>query len=79
MAEKKLAPPSDAEPDSDGLDDYQLVKESLASSLARRLQGLTHTEARVTSLGHVQRGGVPTAADRLLEPHLQARDSSDPR
>ena len=45
---------------------YKLVKEGLASRLARQLQDLTRTEARVTSLGHVQRGGVPTPADRLL-------------
>jgi 6-phosphofructokinase 1 len=45
---------------------YQLVKESIASSLARQLQVLTRTEARVTSLGHVQRGGVPSPTDRLL-------------
>ncbi len=45
---------------------YRLVKESLASRLARQLQELTRTEARVTTLGHVQRGGVPTSTDRLL-------------
>ena len=31
-----------------------------------KLQQLTGTEARVTSLGHVQRGGQPTPYDRLL-------------
>jgi ATP-dependent phosphofructokinase / diphosphate-dependent phosphofructokinase len=51
---------------------YRLVKESLASRLARNLQHLTSTETRVTSLGHVQRGGVPTAADRLLTTRLGA-------
>ncbi|MDA1142701.1 MAG: 6-phosphofructokinase, partial [Planctomycetota bacterium] len=45
---------------------YQLVDESKASRLARKLQELTGTEARVTSLGHVQRGGIPTPTDRLL-------------
>lgn len=45
---------------------YHKVQEPKASRLARELQLLTGTEARVTSLGHVQRGGVPTAADRLL-------------
>jgi len=30
------------------------------------LQELTGIEARVTSLGHVQRGGVPSAFDRTL-------------
>lgn len=43
-----------------------LVQEAMASKLARQLQQLTETEARVTSLGHVQRGGVPSATDRLL-------------
>jgi 6-phosphofructokinase 1 len=43
-----------------------LVEESKATRLARELQQLTDTEARVTSLGHVQRGGTPTPTDRLL-------------
>ncbi|MBZ5639946.1 MAG: ATP-dependent 6-phosphofructokinase [Acidobacteriia bacterium] len=43
-----------------------MVREPMASRLARQLQRITGTEARVTSLGHVQRGGTPTAADRLL-------------
>jgi 6-phosphofructokinase 1 len=57
---------ADASDSASDLNGYKLVKESLASRLARQLQVLTRTEARVTSLGHVQRGGVPTAADRLL-------------
>lgn len=56
--------------DADIRDGYKLVRESLASRLARELQILTGTEARVTSLGHVQRGGVPSAADRLLATQL---------
>ena len=56
--------------DENDLNGYKLVKESLASSLARRLQVLTHAEARVTSLGHVQRGGVPSATDRLIATQL---------
>lgn len=43
-----------------------LVQEPVASRLARELQTLTGVEARVTSLGHVQRGGTPSAYDRLL-------------
>ncbi|MGA1205356.1 MAG: 6-phosphofructokinase [Opitutales bacterium] len=43
-----------------------LVQEPVASRIARELQGLTGVEARVTSLGHVQRGGSPTPFDRLL-------------
>lgn len=45
---------------------YHLVQEPKASQLARKLQQLTGIEARVTSLGHVQRGGAPTPTDRLL-------------
>ncbi|MGA2079707.1 MAG: ATP-dependent 6-phosphofructokinase [Holophaga sp.] len=45
---------------------YHVVQEPMASRLARHLQALTGVEARVTSLGHVQRGGVPTAFDRTL-------------
>lgn len=45
---------------------YHVVQEPMASRMARHLQELTGTEARVTSLGHVQRGGIPTAFDRML-------------
>lgn len=45
---------------------YHTVQEPKASCLARQLQELTGMEARVTTLGHVQRGGGPSAADRLL-------------
>ncbi|MFZ2957967.1 MAG: ATP-dependent 6-phosphofructokinase [Candidatus Ozemobacteraceae bacterium] len=44
----------------------RLVQEPKASRIARELQQLTGVEARVTSLGHVVRGGSPSAADRLL-------------
>lgn len=43
-----------------------LVQESLDSRIARQLQQMTGLEARTTSLGHVQRGGSPSAGDRLL-------------
>ena len=42
------------------------VQEPVASRVARRLQELTGTDARVTALGHVQRGGIPSAFDRML-------------
>ena len=38
--------------------------------LARRLEKLTGLEARVTILGHLQRGGTPSAADRVLATRL---------
>ncbi len=40
------------------------------SRLSRRLEELTGLEARVTILGHVQRGGTPSAQDRLLATRL---------
>jgi 6-phosphofructokinase 1 len=49
-----------------GTEGIRLVQEPVASRIARQLQQLTGTEARVTSLGHVQRGGTPTPFDRLL-------------
>ena len=38
--------------------------------LAAQLEALTGLESRVTILGHVQRGGTPSAADRLLATRL---------
>lgn len=52
------------------LEGVHLVQESVASRIARRLQTMTGVEARVTSLGHVQRGGQPTPYDRLLATRL---------
>jgi len=39
-------------------------------NLAKKLEELTHLESRVTILGHLQRGGTPSAADRLLGTRL---------
>ncbi len=38
--------------------------------LAEQLEALTGLEARVTILGHVQRGGTPSPVDRLLATRL---------
>lgn len=40
------------------------------AQLASTLAGLTGLESRITILGHVQRGGTPTPADRLLATRL---------
>ena len=45
---------------------HVMIKEPKVNRLARELEALTGIEARTTSLGHVQRGGTPTPADRLL-------------
>ncbi|PKO12505.1 MAG: 6-phosphofructokinase [Chloroflexi bacterium HGW-Chloroflexi-10] len=39
-------------------------------NLSKRLEEITGLEARVTILGHLQRGGTPSAADRLLATRL---------
>ncbi|MFH2124658.1 MAG: ATP-dependent 6-phosphofructokinase [Pseudomonadota bacterium] len=39
-------------------------------NLARSLEHLTGLEARLTILGHLQRGGTPSAADRVLSTKL---------
>jgi 6-phosphofructokinase 1 len=41
-----------------------------ALRLSKQLEELTGLEARVTILGHFQRGGTPSAADRLLATRL---------
>ena len=49
------------------------AKASLAGNtmhLSERLEELTGLESRVTILGHLQRGGTPSAADRLLATRL---------
>ena len=38
----------------------------IGSALAREIEDRTGFETRVTTLGHVQRGGTPTATDRVL-------------
>ena len=38
--------------------------------LSRELETLTGLESRVTILGHLQRGGTPSAADRILATRL---------
>ncbi len=38
--------------------------------IAEQLEAMTGLEARVTILGHLQRGGTPSAADRLLATRL---------
>lgn len=44
-----------------------------AADLAKQIQEITGIEARVTVLGHIQRGGSPTAFDRILASKLGAR------
>lgn len=57
---KKKAP---VQQEKDGV---VLIEEPVASRIAREIQQAAGIEVRFTSLGHVQRGGTPTATDRLL-------------
>ncbi len=58
--------------DDDDSDDGcpPVAAESVSMRLARRLEELTRLESRVTSLGHLQRGGGPSPTDRLLATRL---------
>ncbi len=44
-----------------------------AVEMAKIIEEKTGMETRATILGHIQRGGSPTAADRILASHLAAR------
>jgi phosphofructokinase-like protein len=61
-AKKKEKKAKDPEP--------ELVYAERTLKLARQLELLTGLEARPTILGHLQRGGTPSAADRLLATRL---------
>jgi phosphofructokinase-like protein len=49
---------------------HALPVEAASVHLARQLQEMTGLDARVTTLGHLQRGGVPSPTDRLLATRL---------
>ncbi|MBN1643022.1 MAG: ATP-dependent 6-phosphofructokinase [Anaerolineae bacterium] len=58
----------EGERDEDG--EHSLDVEAASVRLARQLQAMTGLEARVTALGHLQRGGTPSPTDRLLATRL---------
>jgi 6-phosphofructokinase 1 len=49
---------------------YRTANEGHSFEVAKQLEELTGVESRVTILGHLQRGGTPSAADRLLATRL---------
>jgi 6-phosphofructokinase len=52
---------------SDSLDEFGHVRlGGIGAYLAKEIERETGFEARVTVLGHIQRGGTPTARDRVL-------------
>ena len=48
----------------------QLAKRGLGDALSRRIEQETGFETRVTVLGHLQRGGTPSAVDRIWATRL---------
>jgi 6-phosphofructokinase 1 len=52
------------------LEEPEIVYADRTIKLAQQLEQMTGLEARVTILGHLQRGGAPSAADRILSTRL---------
>lgn len=59
-----------AKTESESGKEPELVYAERTLKLAHQLEKLTGLEARVTILGHLQRGGTPSAADRILATRL---------
>ncbi|TCJ15284.1 6-phosphofructokinase [Parasulfuritortus cantonensis] len=53
-----------------GIEVREMVYADRTIQLAQQLEALTDLEARITILGHLQRGGTPSAADRILATRL---------
>ena len=49
---------------------FEAERQGNTQRLSQQLEHLTGLEARLTILGHLQRGGTPSAADRLLATRL---------
>jgi ATP-dependent phosphofructokinase / diphosphate-dependent phosphofructokinase len=52
------------------LEEYKTAVTGDTLQLAKELEQLTRVEARITILGYLQRGGIPSAYDRLLATRL---------
>lgn len=69
--QKEAAEPGDARKEAKAkLAEVESTLNNNTLSLSRELEGLTRLESRITILGHLQRGGTPSAADRLLATRL---------
>jgi len=72
-AEKKLKAAKDSTAKKSAkkeMAEWELRHQGNTIRLAKQLEDLTHLESRVTILGYVQRGGTPSAADRILATRL---------
>lgn len=56
--------------------EWEATQANKTMTLAKNLEMLTGLETRVTILGYVQRGGIPSARDRLLATELGATAAS---
>ncbi len=65
MEGKKVKKAKDAD-----VEEPEIVYADRTIKLAQQLEALTGLEARITILGHLQRGGAPSAADRILSTRL---------
>lgn len=66
---EKIESAKDESEENEAKEKLKKIKENMTDSsmlLASKLEELTNLESRVTILGHVQRGGTPSARDRLL-------------
>ena len=55
---------------NEDLDELNTERSGATHLLSRQLEERTRLESRVTILGHVQRGGIPSPGDRLLATRL---------
>jgi 6-phosphofructokinase 1 len=55
---------------TEALLDFDLYRSNHTLQLSRQLEEMSGLESRITILGHLQRGGTPTAADRVLATRL---------
>jgi len=55
---------------TDAFGHVQLAKRGVGDALSRRIEQETGFETRVTVLGHLQRGGTPSAVDRIWATRL---------
>jgi len=66
----KADPKAARKMDDTEADAAELIWAGRTLRLAQQLEKLTGLEARLTILGHLQRGGTPSAADRILATRL---------
>jgi len=54
----------------DALNEFTRARSNHALQLSQQLEEMTSLESRITILGHLQRGGTPSAMDRVLATRL---------